>query len=1247
MSIRHFHHYLYGVKFTVRTDHGALNWLLRFKSPESQMTRWLEILGTYNMDVQQRPGRQHGNTDVCVMPSLTNSSINIESRKVYMINACPYDTENETLQIKCQTNNIVFKTDHIEFPPVTSRQYKQTFKNKFCAECNGVYDYLAWSLSVDCQTLTDFNFFSTYDDILDTAESEGCNIGFDTVADDVLECKADFVEEIIFSECNKTGTWTTYNSDIELACHSVYRMNASVYRNVYCLMCNPPISNGDIISSCNVTGLWDEKVEPIEQACRVHALSVNTVPYKNIFCFLCNRNSSHSAPYYDVYIDKMSEGLYVNDVSGPEKYVYRYTFSFNEYNLGFHETIIASASNGRGVEPTKEYSLAINLSRLLQYDFSVTGYYRYCRQDVVPYTFEKYNCSCDLRCVFDPMVECCLDVVLESSISCQMPYLATEGSCYYFIDGCSRSAWPDIIQSRCRSPGEDIYSTLSVVAEGDVLYKNFDCFLCNQNFDIFSTQSISQSKYLPWSISVRCEGDLNIRFHSTIYSIIEIATRSGCNIYLPTDLVSQVETCVQHSGLGPYIGKCNTTGYWREYDSDIVWSCEQSSLVNPYAEYRNVFCFLCNPSVKTTLEAFQNCTNDRSSQHGAQNSHACQELPVVTSMFPMKNVFCHYCNTNISDIPLPPMIMFEMLTIMFRIMLLRDPDIKANFRNLFGLIATKIVKKGQELNGTHLFDPMTTRHRRLTCYPGKVLNGTECRPLLRTTTNLKYTLALSLEGTIPSVNKTNIVLGNIRNVVYSEMTTRLDIGFTIVMFWFTSNVSCEKSNVTLPIAAHLLIQTTVTITEVVERINIERILLKMSKDDLMISGVMFRQRPAIEAYMLPTVIGSNFGGYCVKSMFFDTNESLALPDLRTTLVSDVMICRQVTLDAGEFSINPTTLELYVKYTSKRFTMDKFMRMSDGKTRLCLDDYLAIINEHETSNENNTMEDALYITTMVCTVISLICLFLTFCTYMFFRTMRSIPGVTNMSLVFAMFFSQGLFHVGFNQTSNVPVCIAIGMVSHYFWLATFTCMNVCSYHMYIVFGSNMLLVRSNNSRKTLAIYFSYSYGIPALFVLANTMTSFSMSVSDGVTSDLTTIGYGGRVCFISKSVSMYATFLAPVVLICFLNMFMFTKMAIQMKALPEVESTKAHKHDFVIYLKLFSITGITWILVIIDTFLPLSVYSFIVSILNGCQGLFIFFSFICNQNVFSLYRKMCCKTKRRQASPIDFPANRVDRMSTPI
>ncbi|PIK60135.1 Retrovirus-related Pol polyprotein from transposon [Apostichopus japonicus] len=49
LSIKHFHHYLYGAKFVVRTDHGALRWLVNFRNPEGQLARWLETLSNMTL----------------------------------------------------------------------------------------------------------------------------------------------------------------------------------------------------------------------------------------------------------------------------------------------------------------------------------------------------------------------------------------------------------------------------------------------------------------------------------------------------------------------------------------------------------------------------------------------------------------------------------------------------------------------------------------------------------------------------------------------------------------------------------------------------------------------------------------------------------------------------------------------------------------------------------------------------------------------------------------------------------------------------------------------------------------------------------------------------------------------------------------------------------------------------------------------------------------------------------------------
>ena len=62
-AVQKFQHYLYGRHFMIRSDHGALRWLANFKSPESQIARWLEILSTYDYDIQHRARLVHSNAD--------------------------------------------------------------------------------------------------------------------------------------------------------------------------------------------------------------------------------------------------------------------------------------------------------------------------------------------------------------------------------------------------------------------------------------------------------------------------------------------------------------------------------------------------------------------------------------------------------------------------------------------------------------------------------------------------------------------------------------------------------------------------------------------------------------------------------------------------------------------------------------------------------------------------------------------------------------------------------------------------------------------------------------------------------------------------------------------------------------------------------------------------------------------------------------------------------------------------------
>lgn len=62
-AVKHFHCYLYGRRFRLRTEHGSLRWLLNFKDIEGKLARWLQVLGTYDFEIEHRLGAKHLNAD--------------------------------------------------------------------------------------------------------------------------------------------------------------------------------------------------------------------------------------------------------------------------------------------------------------------------------------------------------------------------------------------------------------------------------------------------------------------------------------------------------------------------------------------------------------------------------------------------------------------------------------------------------------------------------------------------------------------------------------------------------------------------------------------------------------------------------------------------------------------------------------------------------------------------------------------------------------------------------------------------------------------------------------------------------------------------------------------------------------------------------------------------------------------------------------------------------------------------------
>ena len=100
----HFKTYLWGQKFTVRTDHRALTWFLSWKNPNTaQYWHWREDLEKFDINIQFRLGDKHKNADFLSRLECGQCDINHEDPKLKS-NVKHYKEEANLRAIACQNN---------------------------------------------------------------------------------------------------------------------------------------------------------------------------------------------------------------------------------------------------------------------------------------------------------------------------------------------------------------------------------------------------------------------------------------------------------------------------------------------------------------------------------------------------------------------------------------------------------------------------------------------------------------------------------------------------------------------------------------------------------------------------------------------------------------------------------------------------------------------------------------------------------------------------------------------------------------------------------------------------------------------------------------------------------------------------------------------------------------------------------------------------------------------------------------
>lgn len=434
--------------------------------------------------------------------------------------------------------------------------------------------------------------------------------------------------------------------------------------------------------------------------------------------------------------------------------------------------------------------------------------------------------------------------------------------------------------------------------------------------------------------------------------------------------------------------------------------------------------------------------------------------------------------------------------------------------------------------------------------------------------------------------------------------------------------------------AYLQMNIRAMFSDPINRTSLEAHLRNFTQITITLNGVSLEFEDDVEAWYLPFFHrrhASDLQSCLIKSSTSAVGNKYAFD------VNELLMCTQIQLEGDEFVFAESHTRIYITTIGTRFEINEFAMSSNGTVRICSDSYKRIPKSKSTS----IMETVLTTVTYTCTLLSLLSLSLSFLTYCTLPILRTVAGKNIMCFCFSLFFAQLLFlirsHISFSLLS---VCAWIGGLTHYFWVLVFTCTNVCSFHMFKLFVGNCLVHDTKTEKKSFLKYCFVAFLSPILPVFLNIILKIT-----GLNS--TEFGYGGSRCFLLSPLAMLLTFIFPVIFQIIFNFLMFSITFHHIRKTPKVQSSQS-RNEFSIFLKLFLLTGISWLFMVIDGFFEISPFTFLATIVNGSQGMFLFISYVCNKKVLSMLKN---KYTREPANTLTSTketslSRKIERESTP-
>uniref|UniRef100_A0A8C5SSN1 CD97 antigen n=1 Tax=Laticauda laticaudata TaxID=8630 RepID=A0A8C5SSN1_LATLA len=263
---------------------------------------------------------------------------------------------------------------------------------------------------------------------------------------------------------------------------------------------------------------------------------------------------------------------------------------------------------------------------------------------------------------------------------------------------------------------------------------------------------------------------------------------------------------------------------------------------------------------------------------------------------------------------------------------------------------------------------------------------------------------------------------------------------------------------------------------------------------------------------------------------------------------------------------------------------------------------------------------LSILTKVGLVVSLICLFFSILTFLFCRAIQGIRTTIHLHLCLSLFAAHVIF-LGTGISSNTTACAVVAGLLHYSFLCVFCWMLLEGVQLYLM----VVQVFNTHSLKHWHI-FLVGYGIPAVLV--------------GISAAIDSKGYSSRNCWLSRERGFLWSFLGPVSFIIVVNavVFLITVWRLSEKFAdinPDLTKLKKQRMFTITAIAQLCILGITWIFGLFQFSNQTLVLSYLFTIFNSLQGLFIFLLHcVLKKQVRDDYYRWLCQGRRGKTKSSD-------------